>query len=171
MRQKKNNVAVEANGRVENKRKKTKYPGLDKTVNTKKRWEVLDQDYIDKLNEEEKAWLNKFNIETLGGNFKRNKDGKYQGNLIKKKKDKIKIWGENNSRERCQYSRAKAANLLNDGKYMLDHTESVSEVITKNTEDNLIRTLEANKITTIDFEKEGFVQIETKGGLRWVKKT
>lgn len=65
-------------------RKKSKYPGLNPKVNTRKRQHLIDQDYVDKLNDEEKAWLNKFNEETISASFKK-KDGKFSGNLHKKR--------------------------------------------------------------------------------------
>lgn len=65
-------------------RSKTKYPGLKTNVNTRKRQHLIDYDYLDKLSEKEKAYLNKFTEETVSASFKK-KDGKYSGNLYKKR--------------------------------------------------------------------------------------
>ena len=51
------------------KRSKTKYPGLVKSVNTKNRQHLIDEDYIKKLSEEQKDWLNRFNEEYNNANF------------------------------------------------------------------------------------------------------
>lgn len=39
---------------MKNKRSRSKFPGLDPSVNLKVRQELIDQDYIDKLSEEDK---------------------------------------------------------------------------------------------------------------------
>ena len=52
------------------KRARKKYPGLDKAMGLKRYSEWIDFDYIDKLNEEEKKWLNDFMVEALGGDFR-----------------------------------------------------------------------------------------------------
>ena len=53
------------------KRKKPKLPGLYPALTYKhQRW-AHDQDYIDKLSPEEKAWLSKFNAEYHQNTFQR----------------------------------------------------------------------------------------------------
>lgn len=61
-------------------------------------------------------------------------------------------------------------NSLTDGESANSHLEETSGLSTRNVENNLIDILETKIENTIDFEAEGYVQIETKGGLRWVKK-
>ena len=75
------------------------------------RKEYLDIDYLNQLNPEEKEWLNKFMNETLNASF--NKDN--EANLIKDKAQQKKIYNENNARNRCIYSIAKARGLVSDG--------------------------------------------------------
>lgn len=72
------------------KRSKAEYPGLDPKLHTKVRQELIDQDYIDKLSDEEKAWLSKFNEEYVGSSFTK-KNGKFSGNLHKKKSLKARL--------------------------------------------------------------------------------
>lgn len=55
-------------------RRKSKYPGLEKKYTLKIRQDLIDQDYIDKLSEEEKRFLSDFNEEWTGANF--NHEGK-----------------------------------------------------------------------------------------------
>jgi len=57
------------------KRKKKKYPGLEKSLSLKRYSDWIDYDYIDQLSDEEKKWLSDFTIEALGGDFRpRGKD-------------------------------------------------------------------------------------------------
>lgn len=59
-------------------------PGLEKSVNLKRRQDLIDYDYLHKLSKEELSFLNKFTEETVSASFKKNKDGKYSGNIYKK---------------------------------------------------------------------------------------
>jgi len=81
------------------KRSRTKYPGLEPSVNSKLRWEYMDQDYIDKLSDEEKQWLSNFMEEDLSGNF--NHPGK---KLYRSKEKRRACYGRNNSRNRDLYA-------------------------------------------------------------------
>lgn len=88
-------------------RDKTKFAGLKPHFSLKRRAELLDMDYISKLNDKEKAWLNSFIEEEVHAKF--NHDGK---KLNKSKKAKRKIYTANNARNRCIFTRAKASHLL-----------------------------------------------------------
>lgn len=90
-----------------NRRNQAKYPGLEKRFTSRIRQEYLDYDYIDKLSEEEKAWLNNFTEEDLGASF--NHKGK---RLHKGKKKEKAIYDRNNARNRCVYSRSKAVGSM-----------------------------------------------------------
>lgn len=100
---KKNTKAKESRTR----RSREKYPYLKKELNTKRRRDYLDNTYyidgvesvdyssddggIRPLNEEERAWLNKFNSEYYGASFSKNdKNNLHQTKASKKKLDKIK---------------------------------------------------------------------------------
>lgn len=96
------------------KKKKTrrsneKYPALKKRFMPKVRQEYLDMDYIDDLNEEEKAWLNKFMDEELNAHFKND-----ERDITQSKEEKKEIYGKNNARNRCIYGIAKASNMVVD---------------------------------------------------------
>src|SRR5271165_6149819 len=56
----------------QSKRSQAPYPALDPKLNLKTRYELFDADYIDKLSEKEKQWLNDFNNEYLNADFKTN---------------------------------------------------------------------------------------------------
>lgn len=87
-----------------NKRNSTKNPALVPKLNLKSRYELIDYDYIDKLNEEEKAWLNAFTEEYINANM--NHDGE---KLHKTKKLKKDCYNRNNARNRCIWTKAKAS--------------------------------------------------------------
>lgn len=90
-----------------NRRSRTKYPGLDKTVNLLIRHELLDQDYVHKLTDKEKQWLSNFNEEYVSANF--NHPGP---TLHKSKKMKRDCYNRNNARNRDSYSITKSAYIL-----------------------------------------------------------
>ena len=95
-----------------------KYPALQQELNLKTRQDLLENDYLDKLSEKEKDWLNRFNEEYVNTNFS------HEGKRVHPKKIRIKTLksGEkkkidvykneaeqrNNSRNRCVLTREKA---------------------------------------------------------------
>lgn len=105
-----------------NKRSSVKYPNLDPALNLKTRQDLIDFDYLDKLNEKELKWLNQFVDEEINANFP-----KYRRRVLpkkeivvelksgkKKKKDyyKTESYKRNNSRNVDIYTRAKASGAL-----------------------------------------------------------
>lgn len=94
-----------------NKRSKTAFPGLNRNVNLKIRWDELDQDYIDKLSDKEKEFLSKFNQEYVNADFRHEKP------LMKSKKARRQSYSRNNARNRCIFSLAKAKNSLDEIDY------------------------------------------------------
>lgn len=63
-----------------NKRKRSKFPALNKNLNLKIRHEFTDYDYVDKLSPKEKEFLNSFTEEYYNANFK------HEGKRVHKKK-------------------------------------------------------------------------------------
>jgi hypothetical protein len=89
-----------------NRRSQEKYPALKPELNLRSRYELFDQDYIDKLSDEEKAWLNKFNDEYVNTNL----DRKNPENNLHNSKLLIKDCDDrSNARRRCILSRNKAS--------------------------------------------------------------
>jgi hypothetical protein len=105
-----------------NKRTRQKYPNLNPQYNLKTRQELIDYDYIDKLNDAEKAFLDKFTAEYTNASFEKEdpfKKGKRRKlkNLHKTKKLRKKAYDANNARNRDILTRAKAqgtAHYLDD---------------------------------------------------------
>lgn len=93
--------------KFKNRRERSKYPALDPKLNLKIRFEELDYDYVNKLTDKDKAWLNTFTEEYINANL--NHKGK---KLHKTKKDKKICYDKNNSRNRDILSRAKVMQAL-----------------------------------------------------------
>lgn len=100
------------------KRSKAKYPNLDRKLNLKRRQELCDFDYLDKLSEDEKAWLDKFMGEYASASLPKQivklKDGTSYKRLNPKnlhKKNQTKdIYDANNSRNRDIYIKKASTN-------------------------------------------------------------
>jgi hypothetical protein len=102
------------------RRSRVQYPGLVKNVNTKVRQELIDHDYIDKLNDKEKEFLSNFNEEYLGANFQHR--GKQ---LHKSKKRKRDCYNRNNARNRDIYSISNVTGNLTNLDYLLDKIDDM----------------------------------------------
>jgi hypothetical protein len=87
---------------------KQKYASFNTKYQVGVRRELLgDIDYVDKLSEEEKDWLNRFLQETVVTNF--NHGGE---NIITDPDEKRKLYSENNKRNKDVYALAKAKGAL-----------------------------------------------------------
>jgi len=111
------------------KRSSTKYPALNKSLNLKIRSELIDFDYVDKLSEEEKAWLNKFSEEYTNASFKKNKDGSFSRKNLHKGSLRNDCYNRNNWRNNDVYGVSKANDMLKDAKKMNNHLEESSKQI------------------------------------------
>jgi hypothetical protein len=78
-----------------NRRMKAKFPALKPEFNLKRRKELIDYDYIDKLSDKEKEWLNKFTEEYINASFRKN-----QAPLHKTKKLRKNCYDRNNASNR-----------------------------------------------------------------------
>lgn len=130
------------------KRKKTKrsqleFPGLVKGATSRIRQEYLDQDYIDQLSPEEKDWLNRFNEEWLGANFKHPGKKIHKGDAARKE-----IYNRNNARNRDLLGQARAQNKLMNSevvKEMLEKEELTQNVNPDDIENALIEYIDKKK--------------------------
>ncbi len=118
-------------------RSKKKYPNLKKQYNTKKRQDYIDQDYIDKLSDEEKAWLDKFNEEYVNAKFEKKGERYTKNNLHKGKKKRTDIYKDNYSRQNCLYNVAKTTKRLVSIETIYNKTENTD------VEDALIDVIDA----------------------------
>jgi hypothetical protein len=119
MKKKRSESSPNASAKEKTKKKKknvrnqTTYPGLKKQYNLKIRQELFDQDYIDKLNDKEKAFLNKFNEEFINANFN------HPAPLHKGKKRQRECYGRNNARNRDTMSITSTTKMLKDDSYYI----------------------------------------------------
>lgn len=92
-------------------RSQVKHPGFIKRYNPKVNQEYMDIDYLDKLNEQEKEWLHKFEEEFNGASldFKN-----LENNLHNTQELKKDCTDRKNARNRCTYGIAKANGLVRD---------------------------------------------------------
>lgn len=124
------------------RRAKSKFPALKKKYTLKIRQDLLDYDYIDKLSDEEKAYLNQFTEEWLNASFVKTKSGNYSSkNLHKTQAQRREAYSRNNRRNNDVYSIAKTSNKLGDSREVVRELESHS----KNVEDDLIDILDIKK--------------------------
>lgn len=103
------------------KRDLEKYPALNPRLNAKTRFEVLDMDYLKKLDEESLYYLNQFMAEYVSGAFKKDESGDYSSeNLHKTPEERRECYTRNNTRNRCGLTVSNAtgqtlrANNIND---------------------------------------------------------
>lgn len=91
------------------RRSKEKYSNLKPQYNLRSRTEVIDYDYLDKLNDKEKAYLNKFNKEYVNASL----DVKSPRKNLHKNKALIKdCHDRNNARNRDVLTMQKAMHIL-----------------------------------------------------------
>ena len=90
-----------------NRRNLAKYPALDPSLNLKSRTELLDYDYLNKLDEKELEWLNKFTEEYVHANLDTEKP---RSNLHNTKAMRKDCYDRNNARNRDVLVKQKAQN-------------------------------------------------------------
>lgn len=101
-----------------NRRSLNKYPALCPELNLKTRYELISVDYINKLSDKEKNWLNKFNEEEINASLKNPK-------FNKTKKEQKVCYDRNNARNRDILTRAKASGTINYIEELNDTFEGV----------------------------------------------
>ena len=84
----------------------TKHPNLKPELNLKTRYELIDYDYVNNLSEKDKDYLDKFTKEYTGASFDTDHPRR---NLHKSRKLRNEVYGQNNSRNRCVWTKAKAS--------------------------------------------------------------
>lgn len=121
-----------------NRREKSDYPALEPEINLKSRWdEILDvKQYVHKLSEKEKKWMNKFMDEYVCDHVDRQNLKK---NLHNNKRLKKSCDDRNNARNRDALTRAKITGFCS-------HLEDLNNKDVKiETENKLIENLDEEK--------------------------
>jgi len=107
----------------------SKFPALEKKYNLISRQEMIDMDYLHKLNDKVKAWLNKFVEEEVNASFK------HSNPLNKTKKQRKACYDRNNARNRCILTKNKAIGNI-------ENLNAVKDISQLNPEELMIRTEE-----------------------------
>lgn len=134
---------------MSNKRNKAKYPNLNPRLNPRPRQEFIDFDYLDKLNDDELEWLNKFVGEELNASFLN--DGT---DFNQTKEERKVIYDSNNHRNIDTYSLNRAGSSVlskeevNEGKTTLNLWEGRYGV-TNDLNENYIDYIENKQITAM----------------------
>lgn len=125
------------------RRSQLKFPALEKKYNLLSRQELIeDFDYLHKLNDKEKEWLNKFVSEEINADFR------HPNPLNKTKKQRRVCYTANNRRNRCVWTKSKIS-----GRAMSINEVSVKEESQLNPEELMIRDEEKRleeKLTKFD---------------------
>jgi DNA phosphorothioation-dependent restriction protein DptG len=110
-----------------NMRSKAKYPALNKKLNIKVRQELIDYDYLEKLSDDDKKWLNKFTEEYVNASFKKTEGGNYSSkNLHRKKVQRKDCYDRNNKRNVDIFSIKKSSDMLKDSESLVAALEDKS---------------------------------------------
>lgn len=129
--------------KTRSKRSRTKYPSLKKELNLKNRQELIDYDYINKLNDEEKAWLDKFTDEYVNASFTKTKGGAYSSkNLHKKASQRREAYQRNNKRNVDTFTATKTTGMLKDAKSLIATLQDKSVRTASEVEDTIITLLD-----------------------------
>jgi hypothetical protein len=93
------------------RRSDLEFPALSPQHNLKSRYNEIEDlaSYADTLSKEDRAWLNAFSEEEICSNFKHN------GQKLNDESDPVvrsRIYGRNNQRNRCIYTREESQNSL-----------------------------------------------------------
>jgi len=117
------------------RRSKTKFPALKPELNLKTRYELIDYDYINKLSQSEKEWLNKFTEEYVNASLNTENLEQNLHNTDQLKKD---CYRRNNARNRDILTRAKASGNHISTDELLVNKKSIR----LNMEENLLEKLD-----------------------------
>jgi hypothetical protein len=125
------------------KRDLDKYPALNQRLNAKTRFEVLDIDYLKKLDDAELKFMNQFMGEYVSGAFKKTDNGEYsEENFHRTPEERRECYTRNNTRNRCGLTVSNATgqtyrcddissfmDSLTDVDSMVDGTNSFSNLV------------------------------------------
>jgi hypothetical protein len=142
------------------RRSQSKYPALEPHLNTLIRQEYIDYDYLHKLSEDEKDWLNRFTEEELCANLTHNGE---KFTEVENPKARSRIWKRNNDRNFCAYGNAKAGRTLVDIDPKLTDRVPYGSVVSP---EDLLNRLQEEKL------EEGFLDeyVQSKNGRTGSKK-
>lgn len=131
-------------------RDKIKYPSFDIKRAVVNRREELEVDYLDKLNEDEKKFLNQFQEEWVMANFGKVNNPDDKAKLLdKSEKHRKECYNRNNYRNRDILINAKVRGLINrvDSDIHLSYYLDNNPTNYNNTEENLVNYIDKKNKT------------------------
>lgn len=148
-------------------KKNVRLKSLNPAYQPRVRKELIDFDYIDQLNDDDKKWLAQFVDESIGANIRKTKNGKIRAGHIHNTLELAKeCYDANNKRNNDVLSVTKANGLLsdiqqatdkNDGWYITNSNlteEAILAKIDNNNEEDMILTLDEYKKLKKNLTKE-----------------
>jgi hypothetical protein len=137
------------------RRSQVKNPALVKKYNHRLRQEYLDYDYLDKLNDDELKWLNKFTEEYNNASLVLDDDNNVvpEANLHKTNEYKKEIYDANNARNRCLYGQLRNKGDKFNNTRLMNYDNLISDVEEHLSKDSDPKFLENAFIDYIDNEQ------------------
>lgn len=127
MKRKKKVKSKKVSQKRKSKKKRNVLDSLKISKTPRVRKELLDYDYLDKLNPKELEWLAKFTDEYAGGNIKKGKRGPLTRHLHRSNKLAKECYDANNRRNNDLYGVTKVNSLLSDlNNYYVKEEEKIS---------------------------------------------
>jgi hypothetical protein len=123
------------------KRDKVKYKNLDKSVNLKTRQDLIDYDYLHKLNKKELEWLDKFTGEWICASLDNENPRR---NLHKTKKLRKDCYDRNNARNRDILTRSNATKRTKSLEDIKKNTVEVEEGLNNKIDMELLGIVDKN---------------------------
>lgn len=124
-------------------KKKVRLNSLKATHQPRVRAELIDYDYLKKLNPEDLRWLAQFTDESVGASIEKDKNGKVKPGYIHTKPEHVKeCYDANNRRNNDVYGVSRANNMTYDIDSKLNQSDGWYITNPNYTEDSLISELD-----------------------------
>lgn len=177
---------------MSNRRSKSKYPNLNPRFTLKHRQELIDFDYLDKLDEESLKFLNTFVGEWVGASFKKKSDTEYcESNLHKTSEQRKELYSNNNKRNHDIYTKKsctkgldrltecqlddlrdkdlnKDANAFEDAMIELDFLKKNPAILKEQIREYLETLSKSKKTGQKVSEYNSYISFLNENGLSWV---
>lgn len=119
---------------IKTRRNQSKLQALDPHLNLKNRQDLIDYDYVNKLSEKDKKWLNKFTEEYTNDVLDRKNLDNNLHNTPELKKD---CDTRNNARNRCVLTKQKSMGRLEYIEELIETTQSPEDALNDKIDEDL----------------------------------